>query len=298
VCLTRSNFQYTNINTRGSGGSSAYHAFNVRFQTQNLRNTGLSLAANYTWSHWLDDISSTFSDSLQGGSGNGYGSLGYTNFTDPMLDWGNSDFDVRNRFVVSPIWDIPWYKSQKGLGEALGGWSLVGVFTARSGIPFNAYDLDNVYNYYVFPRLTPSTPITNYHVSSNPQSVGPNQFLLMTLPAPASTAPLNPTLGISDFGPYPTGMIGRNAFRGPGAWNLDTAVSKSFKLTERFGLTFRAEGFNIFNHHNMYTDTLLVAATGPAATPVIGLKGGLGSLAEGGNNDERRFGQFSLRLEF
>jgi hypothetical protein len=255
------------------------------------------VVANYTWSHSLDDISSTFSDSLQGGSGNGYGSLGYTNLTDPMLDWGNSDFDVRQRLVVSPIWETPWYKSQRGLGEALGGWSLVGVFTARSGIPFTAYDLDNVANFYVFPRLTPVTPITDYHVSSNPQAVGPNQFLLTTLPAPASLAALNPTLGISDFGPYPAGMTARNAFRGPGAWNLDSAVTKNFKVTERFGLTFRAEGFNIFNHHNMYTDTFLVGSTG-GATPVYGLKGGLGSLAEGGNNDERRFGQFSLRVSF
>jgi hypothetical protein len=298
ICLTRPNYQYTNINMRGSGGTSAYNGFNAKFQTQNLRSTGLSLVANYTWSHSLDDMSSTFSDSIQGGSGNGYGSLGYTNFTDPMLDWGNSDFDVRQRLVVSPIWETPWYKSETGLGEALGGWSLVGVFTARSGIPFTAYDLNNVYNGYVFPRLTPSTPITDYHVSSNPAAIGPNEFLLMTLPAPASTAPLNPTLGISDFGPYPAGMTGRNAFRGPGAWNLDTAVSKNFKLTERFGLTFRAEGFNIFNHHNMYTDTFLVAATGATTTQVIGLKGGLGSLAEGGNNDERRFGQFSLRVTF
>lgn len=297
VCLTRPNFQYTNINMRGSGGSSAYGAFNARFQTQNLRNTGLSLVANYTWSHSLDDISSTFSDSLQGGSGNGYGTLGYTNFTHPMLDWGNSDFDVRNRFVVSPIWETPWYKSERGLGKALGGWSLVGVFTARTGVPFTAYDLDNVFNFFVFPRLTPSTPITDYHVSSSPAAIGPNNFLLMTLPAPASTAPLNPTLGISDFGPYPAGMIGRNAFRGPGAWNLDTAVSKNFKLTERFGLTFRAEGFNIFNHHNMYTNTFLVGSNG-GPIQVTGLKGGLGSLAEGGNNDERRFGQFSLRVTF
>ena len=95
-------------------------------------------------------------------------------------------------------------------------------------------------------------------------------------------------------------MTARNAFRGPGAWNLDCAVNKNFKLTERVGLTFRAEGFNIFNHHNMYTDTFLVAYTGSTTTPVVvpGLKGGLGSLAEGGNNDERRFGQFSLRVTF
>ena len=57
---------------RGSAGSSSYNAFNFKFQTQNLHHTGLSLVANYTWSHSLDDISSTFSDSLQGGSGNGY----------------------------------------------------------------------------------------------------------------------------------------------------------------------------------------------------------------------------------
>jgi len=298
ACLTRPNFQYTNINMRGSAGSSSYDAMNFKFQTQNLHDTGLTMVANYTWARSFDDISSTFSDSVQGGSGNGYGSLGYTNATDPKLDWGNSDFDIRQRFVVSPIWETPWYKSEKGsVGQALGGWSLVGVFTARTGIPFTAYDLDNVYNYYVFPRLTPATPITNYHVSSNPAAIGPNTFNLMTLPAPASTAPLNPALGISDFGPYPAGMTARNAFRGPGAWNLDTALNKNFRLTERFGLTFRAEGFNIFNHHNMYTDTYLVATSGGSIS-VHGLKGGLGSLAEGGNNDERRFGQFSLRFTF
>ena len=81
-------------------------------------------------------------------------------------------------------------------------------------------------------------------------------------------------------------------------------MSKDFKLTERFGLTFRAEGFNILNHHNMYVNTFLIGYTPPSprprriATLVQGLKGGLNTLAEGGNNDERRFGQFSLRLTF
>jgi outer membrane receptor for ferrienterochelin and colicin len=300
VCLTRPNFQYSNINQRGSGGTSRYNALNVKLQTQNLHNTGLSMVANYTWAHSLDDTSSTFSDSLQGGSGNGYGSLGYTLFSDPKLDWGNSDYDVRNRFVVSPIWETPWYKSGSGLRrEALGGWSLVGIFTARTGIPFNVYDLDNDYNFYTFPRLTPATTPT-YHVSSNPTASGPNNFNLLSLPLPASFAPDNPTLGISDFGPFPAGMVHRNAFRGAGAWNFDTAVNKDFKLTERVGLTFRAEGFNIFNHHNMYVNTFLIGYTGPTTTPLVvqGLKGGLNSLAEGGNNDERRFGQFSLRVSF
>ncbi len=305
VCLTRPNFQYSNINQRGSGGTSAYEALNFKFQTQNLHNTGLSMVANYTWAHALDDTSSTFSDSLQGGSGNGYGSLGYTLLSNPKLDWGNADYDVRQRFVVSPIWQTPWYKSEKGLGEALGGWSLVGIFTARTGIPFTAYDLNNDYNFYTFPRLTPATTPT-YRVTSNPGAPSaPNSYNLLTLPLPANctvaSCPAdNPTLGISDFGPFPSGMTARNAFRGVGAWNFDSAVNKEFKLTERFGLTFRAEGFNILNHHNMYVNTFLIGYTSPTTTPIVvqGLKGGLNSLAEGGNNDERRFGQFSLRLSF
>jgi len=305
ACLTRPNSQYTGINRRGSGGSSAYDAMNIKFQSQNLHNTGLTLVANYTYSHSLDDISSTFSDSIQGGSGEGYGSLGFTNVTNPKLDWGNSDSDVRNRFVVSPIWQTPWFKSGKGMGEALGGWSLVGVFTARTGIPFTVYDLSNDFNDYTLPRLTPATPAT-LRVSKNPQPttiggvVVPNSYNLLTVPVPASSAPLNPALGISDFGPFPAGMMARNQFRGPGAWNFDSAVNKEFKLTERFGLTFRAEGFNVLNHHNMYTNTVVLAYFGAPYSPIVvtGAKGGLGTLAAGGNNDERRFGQFSLRLSF
>ncbi|MGH9642933.1 MAG: TonB-dependent receptor domain-containing protein [Terriglobales bacterium] len=109
-CYTRPNQQYAAINMRGSMGTSSYHALNVRFQTQNILTSGVSLVANYTWSHSLDDGSSTFGDSLQGGSG-AIGSLGYTDLLNPKLDWGNSDFDVKHRIVVSPIWETPWYKS-------------------------------------------------------------------------------------------------------------------------------------------------------------------------------------------
>jgi len=303
-CLTRPNQQYAAINMRGSGGSSAYDALNLKFQTQNLHHTGLSMIANYTWSHALDDISSTFSDSLQGGSGY-IGSLGYTDLANPRLDWGNADYDVRNRFVVSPIWELPWLKNGRGVeAQALGGWSLVGIFTARTGIPFTAYDADNIEVGYTIPRLTPATQ-PDFSVSKNPAAIGPNAFNLGTLPLPASFAPLNTTLGISDFGPFPAGMTARNAFRGPGAWNLDTALNKNFRVTERVGLTFRAEGFNIFNHHNMYVFTPGLeygggSITSPITTPitVTGLKGGLNTFASGGNNDERRFGQFSLRISF
>ena len=309
-CLTRPNQQYSNINMRGSLGTSSYDGLNFKFQTQNIRSSGLSLIANYTWSHSLDDLSSTFSDSLQGGSED-IGSLGYTDPFNPKLDWGSSDYNVTQRAVISPIWAIPWFKGGRGLGEALGGWTVSGIFTARTGTPFSIYDYSNDVNYYTVPRETPAAPFPSRRVSGPSNLLAPNVYGILAVPVPATVSPLDPALGISDFGPFPANMMRRNILRGPGAWNIDAALQKDFKLTERFGLEFRAEGFNALNHHNLYvyTGDLDFASEGPDAIwaagksasgvdYVTGFKGGLHSAAVNGNHDERRFGQFALRLTF
>jgi outer membrane receptor protein involved in Fe transport len=308
--LTRANQQYSGINTRGSNGSSHYSAMNVRFQAQNLYNTGLSLVANYTWAHSTDDLSSTFSDGT-GGASNGIGNLGYLDPRNPRLDWGSSDFDVRHRAVLSPIWTTPWFKDGKGWeSRALGGYTLSGIFTARTGAPFSIFDTTNSLNGgagYGIPRYIPISAISSYS-SGSPTQVAPgtNNFTVMTLPG-GNFTPLNSTLGISDFGPFPANMTGRNAFRGPGAWNLDLAISKSFVLTERMRLEFRAEGFDLLNHHNYYINALNLNANNfgvdsnkvPVPIVVNALKGGLGTNnVSGVNHDERRFGQFALRLNF
>jgi hypothetical protein len=135
---------------------------------------------------------------------------------------------------------------------------------------------------------------------NNNQSLDPN---LCYGPGANDLAPFNSTLGLDDFGQFPSNMTGRNAFRGPGTWNFDASMGKKSELTERFGLEFRAEGFDVFNHHNLYvneSDLDVANAPGTIGQPlqVTGLKGGLNTLALGGNHDERRFGQFSLRLSF
>jgi hypothetical protein len=295
-CLTRPNAQYTNVNMRGSAAGSSYNGLNIRFQTQNLHQSGLSLSANYTWSHTLDELSSTFGDSLQGGSGY-VGSLGYTSLADPSLDWGSADFDVRQRLSIAPIWETPWFR-HSGSGvekQALGGWGLSGIYTARGGVPFTVYDYSFDQTFYTVPRLEPATPFSSYHVSKSPTAVGPNQFNGLAVPASKMIAPYSSELGISDFGPFPNDMMRRNSLRGPGGWYFDAALHKTFPITERVGLEFGAESIDLFNHHNFYVNTTTLG--GPGGN-VVEERGGLGSTATGGNHDERRYGQFSLRASF
>jgi hypothetical protein len=180
-----------------------------------------------------------------------------------------------------------------------GPWS---AYLPRTGTPFSVFDTTNSLNAgagYGIPRYVPLSPITSFSAHS-PQNVGPNQYNILTLPGANETV-FDPALGISDFGPYPANMTGRNMFRGPGAWNLDAAITKSFALTERFKLEFRAEGFDVFNHHNFYVLETNLDAANFAGVPVSvsALKGGLGiNNVSGTNHDERRFGQFALRLTF
>lgn len=175
----------------------------------------------------------------------------------------------------------------------------------RSGVPFSIFDTTNSLNAgggYGIPRYTPTSTIMHTNTSTPGVQSDPtaNDFTVLTLPQ-ANEAVFDPVLGISDFGPFPANMTTRNMFRGPGAWNFDAAVSKQFTLTERMKLEFRAEGFDILNHHNFYVNALTLDAANFAGTPitVTAMKGGLGTNnVSGVNHDERRFGQFSLRFIF
>jgi outer membrane receptor protein involved in Fe transport len=298
-CFSRPNSQFTSINNRGTDGFSHYNGLNIRFQTQSLGKTGLTITSNYTWSHALDNLSATFAESS--GGANGVGNLGYLNPAYPALDYGNADFDVRNRFVFSTIWTEPYFSNQSGWkGQLLGGWIVTPLFNARSGVPFNVSDSTNSLNGttsgpYGIPRYTGTGPVPTTVGSG--VAISPNNFTLLALPQAENWTGL---LGISDFGPYPSNMMRRNAFYGPGAWMFDMSVAKNFKLTERFNLQFRAESFDLFNHHNMYVNGFLADAANFQGIPVLiqGKKGGLGAAANNGNHDERRFGQFAVKLLF
>ena len=61
---------YAGVNVRGSNGTSSYNSLNLKFQTQNLHNTGLSMVSNFTWAHSLfNDFQFDLAPKvLQGGS--------------------------------------------------------------------------------------------------------------------------------------------------------------------------------------------------------------------------------------
>jgi hypothetical protein len=270
----------------------------LRYQTQNIARTGLTVVANYTYAHELDNVSSTFSESSSGI--NGVGNLGYLDPRDPALDYGSGDNDIRHRVAISPVWQTPWFSSGKGVErQALGGYIISGIFTARTGVPFTVGDSSNSLNAGDggLPRYVPTSAITTFSAGSGIPTSTPNEFQLFSLPAANHYTGL---LGISDFGPYPANMTSRNDFRAPGAWTFDMSVAKSFAITERVKMEFRAEAFDLFNHHNMYVNGFAAdAANFPTgAVMVYGAKGGLGQLANNGSHDERRFGQFALRMMF
>jgi hypothetical protein len=219
----------------------------------------------------------------------------------PSFDWGNSDFDVRHRFVISPIWETPGPRMEQA-GNA-NSWVVGGsIYRAQR------HTLLSIRLHLQHQRLSRST--TNHTFDSDYAILDrlasgdwSESILGLSIPGANDLASFNSALGLDDFGPFPANMIRRNAFRGPRAWNTDLAVGKSFSLTERVKPQFRAEGFDIFNHHNSHVkESALSVANTPGTIgghlTVVALKRGLNRIALGGNHDERRFDQFSLRINF
>lgn len=275
----RLNRQYSNINTRGNEGFSRYNALIVSLDGNNFRNTGLQFTAHYTLGMAKDNLSSTFSEGAFNNN------LGLTNPYDPALDYGYADFDVRHRFVGSVIWQIPYAKNLDGAAKAiLDGWTITGIFNARTGTPFTIFDGSN--SNLASIRLVPNGPL-NVSVTD---TGGANFFNYINLTGQPVGAFINPVCNCSDFGPYPANMTKRNQFRGPGIWNLDAGVYRTVKLGEKYSVQFRAELFNALNHANLY----IVPGTQDVANGFVGAAKGVTP----NGNVERRNVQLALKFIF
>jgi hypothetical protein len=245
-------------------GISTYNA--VQLQATKRMSHGFSIDASYTYSHSLDE-----------GSGLGAGLFfNGNNPLNPRSAYASSDFDRTHVFSISYVYQLPTIRNASGWVNAVAnGWGLQGVTVAESGEPFSVIDFsgaaaslyfagDDFITNPILPLasgVSPkratlggtdgSLPAPNAGVS--PPYINPNAFSIPVLnpgqdgvpPCGLSTAGAPNVCDTFETGYGPTG---RNVFRAPFQTRFDFSVVKNFKISERFGLKFQADAFNVFNH--------------------------------------------------
>lgn len=241
---SRLNCLFGNINSRANNGYSTYNGVTFSLRSGNLFNKNLAIASYYTYSQTKDNLSSTFSE-----SGNNF-NLGMIDPFNPSVDYGNSDFDIRHRFVTSFIYGLPFDKNLDGVAKTLlGGWSVSGIFKIQSGTPFTVYDCINGIT--ICTRVLLTNGFSNFKTGTGVENkTAANSFNVLNLTGLSSVDLSATCANACENGPFPSNMSSRNAFRGPGSWNLDLALSKTFAFTERYKLVLRADANNFFNHAN------------------------------------------------
>jgi hypothetical protein len=288
------NYQYSNINYRAANGDSYYQSLNVRFEANNFANQGLQIVSNYTYSHSMDTLSSTFSQ-----SGNNF-NLGNLDPFNVSYDRGNSDYDARHRIALGAVY-VPKFlelsQASPTVRTLAGGWTFAPIFSANSGTAFNIYDCTN--GFYTCPRIV-NAPGLKFRGNARQVAGVANTYNFIDLPTASANPYVDPIAGVSDM-PTCNGSncflnpgLGRNQWYGPAFWNLDFGTYKNFRISEKFHMQFRGEFYNIFNHHNLYVNG--GTADFSQVTSIQAAKGAPGGTS--GPGDERRNVQLALRFEF
>ena len=177
-------------------------------------------------------------------------------------NWGPSAFDVRNRFVLNSLFEVPWTKRFTGVrGKVLDGWAVDGILVVQSGIPVSILS-GPVLGISDVALIGGGTELANGNVSAfTPAPSG--SAAAAAIPSPCDRGilgspptPGNPTCAnVSNFpltqpllGTF--GNSGRNQMRLDGLSNLDMGVYKNTRLNEKLTVQFRWETYNVFNHPN------------------------------------------------
>lgn len=223
------------VNYLETSANSNYNGMQTSLSFRNV--FGFSGQINYTWSHSIDNAS----------DGQDYVANASQPDNSYRTDYerGNSNFDVRQRFVAALSYTVPnLLKRYPRLGD---GWQFNTVVTLRTGSPFhvNFFDDFNGTGEF-FPR--PDLVGNPYSGTSTPDNfLNLSAFKVpCTLDAGGACIPST----------YHFGNLGRNSLIGPGYANVDFSVLKTTKITERIQLQLRGEVFNLFNRPNFASPLL------------------------------------------
>lgn len=234
---TRRPYQgFGSINNLESSGNSIYHGLLLKAEKRFTR--GLSFLGSYTYSKAIEDSGSPALDSIP--------SAGSDAPQDPRnlrLERGLSPHDVRQRFVYSGVYELPFGRGKTFMKDAssvadafLGGWQLNGVVTLQTGRHFtfsNSVDQSNT-----------GSSNARANAARDPRLPKSQRTLQRFFDTSAITLPAQFTYG----------NAGRNTGEGPGQVNMDLSLFKSFFFgRDNSGhfrpneLQFRVEAFNVSN---------------------------------------------------
>lgn len=221
-------FQGINSGSGAGGTNNGVSNYNsLQTTIQKRMSDGLQFNANYTWSHMLDTIDSS-------GWGSSAGTLGWQRAYDPGANYGASNFDVRNAFKASAIYDLPFGRGRRFLNsnwavdEVLGGWEVSPTLVWTSGSPF-----------------TPTTAVNNSFSQAGNQY--PNQ---VGNPNPAHRS-IDEWYDASAFGQPDAATFGntrRNNLYGPQYLLTNLALGKTFHIWENVNFEIRGNANNFINH--------------------------------------------------
>lgn len=311
------------IDFKTSGGRDNFNALQV---TINRRFTaGLTLGGHYQWGHSL---------------GNTQGSNEAQTAQDPFNfngDYGNNTFDIRHSGNITALYELPIGRGRQfdldGAADfLLGGWTLGGVYNARSGLPM---DLRITRADVVIQCTNPTAGCAAGQVLPLPGTINATTPLpagfTAVINTPGGSASrntrrpdllpgvdpylkleggnlsyLNPAaFAIPQPGTY--GNLSRNALYGPSFQQFDLTLQKRFRITEALGFEFRTEIYNLFNKANFSNPPVTLNVAPSAAVqpgqpiPVVSagnfgvINGTVGRTVGLGTNRQI---QFSARLNF
>lgn len=225
--------QYTSVTLANSNTGSARY-YSAYFRAERRFSYGLSLLASYTWSRSMDD--------LIGQSGAGASQIvavtGPQNAYNLNGEWSLSTFDTPNRFTTAITYELPFGKGKPFLHDSnflnyvVGGWSLNTFGVIQSGYPLNVTQTNN-----------------NSVIGASVQR--PNATGISPVTSGSTDDRLSDWLNPAAFTSAPAYTFGDTSrflnVRGPGLFNFDVSIFKSFSIKERVKAQFRAEALNATN---------------------------------------------------